>query len=108
MNVAKAAENHGNETIIVHKLAEKYRFKGSWEATGKLVKERIMNNELKYDCCANAMDCYLKLSRDLTKDGNEREMLKLVKYTKRMGMPEFFKILLLLQLKLTLVLGLMI
>ena len=80
LNVAKAAENHGNETIIVHKLAEKYRFKGSWDATGKLVKERIMNNELKYDCCANAMDCYLKLSRDLTKDGNEREMLKLVKY----------------------------
>ena len=40
LNVAKAAENHGNKTIIVHKLAEKYRFKGCWDATDKLAKER--------------------------------------------------------------------
>lgn len=71
LNVTKAVENHGNETIIVHKLAEKYRFKGSWDATGKIVKERIMNNELKYNRCANAMDCYLKITQDLTKMGTK-------------------------------------
>lgn len=65
LKVAIAGGNHGNKTIIVHKLAEKGHFKGSWETTGKLVKERIMNNELKYDRCSNAIDCYLKLTRDI-------------------------------------------
>mmetsp|Transcript_53785 Transcript_53785/g.62870 ORF Transcript_53785/g.62870 Transcript_53785/m.62870 type:complete len:289 (-) Transcript_53785:197-1063(-) len=65
LNVDIAGGNHGNKTIVVHKLAEKYRFKGNWDATEKLVKERIMNNELKYDRCSNAIDCYLKLTRDI-------------------------------------------
>ena len=80
LNVATAGKHHDNKTVVVHKLAQKFRFKGSWDATGKLVKERIVNNELKYDRCSNAMDCYLKLTRDLTQDGSQNRMQKLVKY----------------------------
>ena len=45
LNVAQAAKHHENKTVIIHKFAQKYRFKGSWDATGKNVKERylIMN-----------------------------------------------------------------
>lgn len=80
LNVATKAKHHDNKTIVVHKLAMKYRFKGSWDATGKLAKERTMNNELKLDCCFNAMVCYLKLTRDLAQDGSQSKMQKLVKY----------------------------
>jgi hypothetical protein len=46
-------------TCIVHRFAEKFCFKGSWDATRKvLVKMRIMNNELKYVRVADAWDCY--------------------------------------------------
>ena len=90
LNVARASGTHDNKVVVVHKLAEKYRFKGSWDATGKLVKERIMNNELKYDRCSNAMDCYLKLTRDLTKDGKQTAMVKMEMYEKN-GDPRIIK-----------------
>ena len=45
--------------------------KGSWDATGKIVKQRILNNELKYYQCDNAWECYVKLSKDSTKNGEE-------------------------------------
>jgi len=35
------------------------------------VKSAILKNEMKYDRCANAYDCYMKLTRDLTKNGEE-------------------------------------
>ena len=47
--VAIAASNHNNNTIVIHKLAEKYQFKEIWDVTWKLAKERIMNIELKYN-----------------------------------------------------------
>ena len=67
VHVAMSGKSNGSR--IVHKFAEKYCFKGSWDATGKLVKHTIMKNELKYDRCANANDCYNKLKRDLSSNG---------------------------------------
>ena len=79
-NVAHASNTIGDESIIVHKFAQKYRFKGSWDATGKIVKQQIANNEFKFDRCANAWDCYLKLKRDLTKSGEEKKALDFTRY----------------------------
>ena len=75
-----SSKRHDSKTIIVHKFAQKYRFKGSWDATGKIVKERILNNELKNYRCANAWDCYVKLSKDLSMNGEENKTKKLIKY----------------------------
>lgn len=80
LKVATASSNHNSKSTIIHKFAQKFRFKGSWDATGKIVKQRILNNELKYDRCANALDCYQKLSRDLTKDGSDVKAAKLLEY----------------------------
>ena len=33
----------------IHKFSQKYKFKGSWDATGKLIKDAILKNELKID-----------------------------------------------------------
>ena len=54
----------------------------NWDATGKIVKERILNNELKNLRCANAWDCYVKLREQLTKDGTEDRICKLFEYEK--------------------------
>ena len=85
VNVAHAASLHNNKCTITHKFAQKYRFKGSWDATGKLIKKRILNNEFKFDRCADAFDCYKKLSRNqfqygLAKDGSELKYEKLKEY----------------------------
>ena len=64
-----ATSNQTREYRIVHKSAENFCFKGRWDATGKLVKSTI-KNEMKYDRCANALDCYKKLRRDLSKHGD--------------------------------------
>jgi len=62
-----------NGSRLIHKFAQKYGFKGPWDATGKLIKGAILRNEMKYDRCADARDCYLKLKRDLTKEGTEKK-----------------------------------
>ena len=49
-----------------------------------------MNNELQLDRCSNAMDCYIKLTRDLTQDGSQIRMQKLVKYEEN-GDPRIIK-----------------
>ena len=69
-----------HKPIIIHKFAQKYRFKGSWDATGKVVKQKILQNELKYDRCSTALDCYMKLTRDMTRDGSEKKTQKLLEY----------------------------
>ena len=61
-HVDKASSFHNNKCTITYKFVQKYRFKGSWDATGKLIK-RILNNEFKFDWCVDAFDCYKKLSR---------------------------------------------
>jgi len=48
LSVAKAASYRNHTSIIVHKFAQKYRFKGPWDGTGKLT-QTILNNELKYE-----------------------------------------------------------
>lgn len=61
VKVANASTTLKYKTNIVHKFASKYRFKGSWDATGKLVKERIHNLEMKYERCDTAWSCYERL-----------------------------------------------
>ena len=57
------------EARLIQKFAQKYIFKGSWDATVKLVKSTILKNEFKLDKCTDAYDFYLILNRDLTKGG---------------------------------------
>ena len=54
----------------MHKFAQKSRFKGPWDATGKIVKEGIKNCELQFKRCTNAMDCYEKMTKKLAHNGN--------------------------------------
>lgn len=79
-----SSTNHQHKLIHKHNFWQKYRFKGSWDATGKIVKQQIPQIELKYDRCANALDWYLKILRYLTKDGQDKKTKKLVEY-KRNG-----------------------
>ena len=67
-------------TTIIHKFAQKYNFKGSWDATGKLVKQAINRLELKNDRIPNAMACYIKLGQELSRDGEEKETKALLEY----------------------------
>ena len=57
----------------VHKFAQKFGFKGPWDATGKIIKGTIMRNELKKDRCSNGLECYLKLKRDLMDNGSDEK-----------------------------------
>jgi hypothetical protein len=55
---------------IDHRFAQRYHFKGVWDAAGKVVKEFIRNNELnrqqgREGRFATALDCYLKLRNEL-------------------------------------------
>ena len=68
--------NHHSGAILIHKFAQKYRFKGSWDATGKHVKYAILKNEMKFDRCHDAKACYYKLKRDMTRHGHEKEKIK--------------------------------
>ena len=79
-HVSNAANISSHKPVLIHKFAQKYKFKGSWDATGKLVKQKILQNELKYDRCSNAKDCYMKLTRDMTRDGSEKQTQKLLEY----------------------------
>lgn len=54
----------------MHKFAQKFKFKGPWDATGKIIKEAIRNCELQFKRCANAMDCYENMTERLAHDGN--------------------------------------
>ena len=55
---------------IVHKFAQKFGFKGPWDATGKIVKQAIKNCELQFKRCANAIDCYDNIRERLAQDGS--------------------------------------
>jgi len=48
------------------------------------VKSAILKNEMKHDRCANAYDCYLKLTRDLTKNGQEDVNQKWLKWERNL------------------------
>jgi len=79
-NVSTFAQRHDSRSTIIHKFAAKYRFKGSWDAYGKIIKERIKNNELKYDRCATAWDCYVKLRKQLSKNDSHEDNQKYKMY----------------------------
>jgi hypothetical protein len=79
-NVATFGSNVAHHSQQVHTFGQKYRFKGPWDATGKIVKQRILNNELKNLRCANAWDCYVKLREQMTKDGTKDHISKLFEY----------------------------
>ena len=64
----------------MHMFAKKYQFKGPWDGTGKLIKQTILNSELKYERCSDTFQCDLKLRRDLTKDNNSDRMKNLREY----------------------------
>lgn len=64
----------------IHKFGSKYRFNGSWDAFGKLIKQKIFNNEMIDDRCANTLDCYKKLRKSLSKDGTVKTNRKLLEY----------------------------
>ena len=81
-NVATSAEQTPH-SICIHKFGAKYRFKGSWDAFSKVIKEQILNNELIFDCCTNAWDCYGKLGKLLSKDGSEEETKQLLEYERQ-------------------------
>eukprot|EP00957_Ditylum_brightwellii_P138187 10534325-Ditylum_brightwellii.AAC.1 len=65
------------KSTVVHKFAQKYGFKGSWDAVGKLVQERIKCLKLKGEQIANIYSCYLKLCMELMKDDSQEEYVKL-------------------------------
>ena len=74
----------------VHKFAQKFCFKGSWDATGKLIKAAISKNEINYDRCANAYGCYLKLTRDLAKNRYRKLNKKWLEWEEK-GDEKYFK-----------------
>eukprot|EP00957_Ditylum_brightwellii_P094364 7185067-Ditylum_brightwellii.AAC.1 len=61
------------DTTIVQKLVQKYGFKRRWDATGRHVKGAINWLELKNERIANANDFYLKLGKELTRDGSGKK-----------------------------------
>ena len=63
------AERHPG-SIAVHKFSQKFKFKGPWDATGKIVKQAIKNCELQFKRCTNAMDCYEHVGKRLAHAGN--------------------------------------
>ena len=54
----------------MHKFEHKFKFKGPWDATGKIVKRAIKSCESQFKRCANAMDCYENMTERLATDGN--------------------------------------
>lgn len=68
-HVTTSSSKNLQKPIYNHRIWQKYSFKGSWDTTGKIVKQQILLNELTYAWCYN----YLKLTRDLTKDGQDKK-----------------------------------
>lgn len=47
--------------FMSHRFAQKYDFKGVWDAAGKVIKQYMRNQELtRTSHFANAFDCFLK------------------------------------------------
>jgi hypothetical protein len=82
LNVAEWASHQEYRGRLLHKFGQKYRFKGSWDATGKHVKQRILNNELKNLRCKNAWYCYTNLRVQMSKNGKEELISKLEEHEK--------------------------
>ena len=72
---------------LIHKFAQKYRFKGSWDAVGKVVKERIRNHELNEARCANAWDCYILLRKTLVDKVRRKKLFEKLDFYESNGDP---------------------
>ena len=72
---------------MIHKFAQKYRFKGSWDAVGKVVKERIRNHELNGARCANAWDCYIHLRKSLVDRVTRKKLFEKLDFYEQNGDP---------------------
>ena len=84
-NIATSSESMKHKDAItganrIHKFGAKFRFKGSWDAFGKHIKQQILLQELSYNRCANAWDCYKVLKDKLSRDGKEKTTQKLLDY----------------------------
>eukprot|EP00957_Ditylum_brightwellii_P113876 8681686-Ditylum_brightwellii.AAC.1 len=55
------------DTTVILKFVQKYKFKGSWDTAGNLIKQTIHRLEMKNVRVTNANDCYEKLGKELTK-----------------------------------------
>ena len=64
----------------MHKFAQKYHFKGFWDATGKIMKEAIHNSELWYERCATTFDCDMNMKQYLTRNSDEEVTKELLEY----------------------------
>ena len=54
-NVAESHFTSKGTSITINKFAQKYRFIGSWDVTGKLIKSAIKNVELGEKRVATAL-----------------------------------------------------
>lgn len=52
------------ETELIHKFAEKFQFKGSWDGIGKNVKKFLWDCEMGNKRCGNAFACYDRCRKD--------------------------------------------
>ena len=66
LKVATSYHPHGSR--IIHKFAIKYNFKGSWDATSKIVRHFVLKSELKFIRIANAIDLYCIGGEEMTKE----------------------------------------
>ena len=69
-----------NKSVIVHKFAQKYRFKGLWDTAGKIFKEAILNSEIWYEQCTHAFECYTKMKQHLSRNVEENSTHKVLDY----------------------------
>ena len=47
-----------NEVLVKHRFAQKYHFKGVWDAAGKVIKQMIVKGEYSKERSATAYDCF--------------------------------------------------
>eukprot|EP00957_Ditylum_brightwellii_P122511 9342488-Ditylum_brightwellii.AAC.1 len=75
-----ATSCNSRDTAVIHKFVQKYKFKGSWDIAGNLVKQTIHCLEIKNVRVTNTKDCYEKLGKELTKTGKEKYIKNMLEY----------------------------
>ena len=70
-------------SVRIHKFGAKFRFKGPWDAFGKLIKQAILRLELRATSlrCADALMCYNNIGLEMKEELSE-EMKKLLECEK--------------------------
>lgn len=65
VQVAMVPNNHEHIKTFSHSFAQKYQFKGPWDAAGKVVKAQLRKLELQDRRAANAYQCFLNSEETL-------------------------------------------